>query len=151
MVGIEPCWATLNFFEQHPSAKQAFGMLRRPKEGTPAKEGRTLVVNRSRAEGTYGTILEALKAARPGDCVQVREANWDEVLRLESGGTLGQGVTVQGMAEGNQPVVWQAPVGIKAAPSLIHLTAVRGFRLRNFALRPTAPCPSSSRPRACRP
>jgi hypothetical protein len=100
-----------------------------PRAGRPA-----LVVDRSKADGTYASIAEALKSAQSGDVIQVREASWDEVLRLESGGTLGQGVTVEGVTEDGQPVLWQAPAEAKDLSSLIHLSAVPGFRLRNFTL-----------------
>ena len=40
-------------------------------------------------------ILEALRAAQPGDTIQVREETWEETLRLDSGAPLGRNVTIE--------------------------------------------------------
>jgi eukaryotic-like serine/threonine-protein kinase len=101
--------------------------------GETKESGNVLVVDRSRAEGTFPTILDAIRAARPGDRIEVREATWEESLRLESGGSLGRGVTIEGAAPGGR-VVWSVPAGHKEGQSLVHLSAVAGLRLRNFTL-----------------
>ncbi len=97
------------------------------------REAAVLVVDRSGAEGTFATVRDALRQARPGDRIQVREAAWQECLRLDSGGDLGEGVVLEGAAPGGT-VVWSAPDGQKEGQSLLHLSAVAGLRVRNFTL-----------------
>jgi hypothetical protein len=100
----------------------------------PPPSRRVLVVDRSGRGDTHASVLEALKAARPGDTVEVREPVWEEVLRLESGGALGQGVTLTGKGQDGKPTVWQPPAGQTDLASLIHLSAVSGLRLESFTL-----------------
>jgi serine/threonine protein kinase len=95
---------------------------------------RVLVVDHSGRGDTHASILEALKTARPGDTVEVREAVWEEVLRLESGGTLGRGVTLTGKGQDGKPTLWQPPPGQHDVPSLIHFSSIAGLRLQNFTL-----------------
>lgn len=97
-------------------------------------EARVLVVNRSGNEGTFRTIREALLTAQPGDRVIVRETEWEEVLRLDRGGSPGQGVRLEGDSPNRKPVVWRAGASGRDAASLVHLAAVAGFELRNFEL-----------------
>jgi serine/threonine protein kinase len=97
------------------------------------QESGVLVVDRSGKEGRLPTLLAALEKARPGDRIEVREATWEECLRLDSGGALGRGVTIEGTSP-KGPVVWSVPAGHKEGQSLLHLSAVSGLRLRNFIL-----------------
>ncbi len=103
-------------------------------EQFPLTSQRTLVVDHSGKGTTYASIAEALRAARPGDTVEVREPFWEEVLRLESGGTLARGVTLTGKNPDGKPVVWQPPAGQTDIASLIHLSAVSALSIRNFTL-----------------
>jgi serine/threonine protein kinase len=95
---------------------------------------RILVVDRSHRGDTHASIADALRLARSGDIIEVREPVWEEVLRLESGGILGRGVTLIGKGPDGKPTIWQPPAGQTDVPSLVHLSAVSGLRLQNFTL-----------------
>src|SRR5262249_44969074 len=97
--------------------------------GDAEQERPALVVSRTE-EGAFRTIRDALANARPGDRIEVREADWEEALRLE--GPAGRGVVLAG-AGPSGPVLWRAPAGHKETEPLLHLSAT-GLTLRHFTL-----------------
>jgi serine/threonine protein kinase len=90
----------------------------------------TLVVSRSGERGTFATVREALRHAKAGDRVEVREDTWQEALELADGA--GSGVRLEGHAPGGQPVVWRALPGHKEDRPLVRVAGVAGLHLSGF-------------------
>jgi tRNA A-37 threonylcarbamoyl transferase component Bud32 len=92
--------------------------------------GATWVVTRSGERGTFATVREALRRAKPGDRVEVREDTWQEALELADG--VGSGIRLEGRAPGGKPVVWRALPGHKEDRPLVQVSGVGGLSLSGF-------------------
>src|SRR5262249_57751312 len=95
-------------------------------------EAKTFVVTRAGQKGTFPSVREALKQARPGDRVVVADETWEEALELR--GDEGKGVAIEGGPDLHKPVVWRAPRGHADGQALVRLDGVAGVRVKGFVL-----------------
>jgi serine/threonine protein kinase len=101
-------------------------------------EAKTHIVTRSGLKGSYATIREALRQAKPGDRVVVVDETWEESLELR--GDDGRGVTIEGNREPADPqaaakrVVWRSSLQGGDGRPLVRLDGVAGVCLKGFVL-----------------
>jgi serine/threonine protein kinase len=95
-------------------------------------EAKTFLVTRAGQKGTFPSIREALKQAKPGDRVVVAEETWEEALELH--GDEGKGVAIEGDPPAHKPAVWRAPRAHADGQALVRLDGVTGLRIKGFVL-----------------
>jgi hypothetical protein len=103
-----------------------------PPPAPSAADGATLVVSQSGKPGTFATVREALRQAKPGDRVEVRDDTWQEALELADGA--GSGVRLAGRAPSGKPVLWRALPGHPEDRPLVQVSGVGGLHLSGFTL-----------------
>ena len=101
-------------------------------EATVVHEAKILYVTRAGLKGSFTSIHDALKQAKPGDRILVTEETWEEALDLR--GDNGRGVSIEGNPDAKKPVVWRTPRSHSDMQPLIRLDGVAGVHLKGFLL-----------------
>ena len=95
-------------------------------------EAKTLLVTRAGQKGSYTSIGDALKQAKPGDRIIVAEETWEEALDLAH--DEGKGVSIESNPDAKKPVVWRTPRTHNDTQPLVHVDGVSGLRIKGFIL-----------------
>jgi serine/threonine protein kinase len=101
----------------------------RPREG-PAPATGEVVVDKSGRPGTFASLREALRQAKPGSTVVLAE-NLAETVLLTRNDVPEGGVTVEGRPAAGKAIVWRPGPKHQAGQAVLELNNVTGLKLRN--------------------